>query len=88
MTKLETWSINTERHPTANFHRRDCCVIALTCIFWEADGERRFFDFLFEEILLVEEEDDGRIREPLVVADGVEQLKTLLHSVLRSESAL
>jgi hypothetical protein len=43
----------------------------VTCVFWEADGQRRFFDFLFKEILFVEKEDDGRVREPLVVANRV-----------------
>ena len=34
--------------------------------------------------LLVEEEDDGGVPEPLVVADGVEQLQALLHPVLNN----
>ncbi len=54
----------------------------ITCVLWEADGQRRFFDFLFKEILFVEEEDDGRVREPLVVANRVEKFQTLLHSIL------
>ena len=33
-------------------------------------------------MLLVEEEDDGGVAEPLVVADRVEQLQALLHPVL------
>lgn len=39
-------------------------------------------DLLLEQILLVEEEDDGRVREPLVVADAVKQLHALVHAVL------
>ena len=49
----------------------------------EADGERRFFDLLFKEILLVEKENNRRVREPLVVADRVKQLETFGHSVLQ-----
>ena len=40
-----------------------------TCIFCEANGEGGSENFLLEEILLVEEEDDGGVPEPLVVAD-------------------
>lgn len=39
-------------------------------------------DFLLKEILLVEEEDDGRIREPLVVTDAIKQLHALMHTIL------
>ena len=49
------------------------CANIDTCIFCEADCERRSEDFLLKEILLVEEQDDGGVSEPLVVADGVEQ---------------
>ena len=58
-----------------------------TCIFCEANGERWSEDFLLKEILLVEEEDDGGVTEPLVVADRIEQLQTLLHSVLKEKCA-
>ena len=54
----------------------------LTWILREADGERRLFDLLLEQILLVEEQNDGGVGEPLVVADRVKQLQTLLHSIL------
>lgn len=54
----------------------------VTRVLREADGERRLADLLLEEILLVQEQDDARVREPLVVADRVEQLQTLLHAVL------
>ena len=36
-------------------------IIILTCVFRKADVERRFLDLLFKEILLVEEENDGRV---------------------------
>ena len=62
----------------------------LTWVLREADWERRLSDLLLEEILLVEEEDDGGVHEPLVVADGVEQFHALVHpesnkTVIRSE---
>ncbi len=38
-------------------------------------------DLLREEVLLVEEEDDGGVDEPFVVADGVEELHALHHAV-------
>lgn len=40
-------------------------------------------DLLREHVLLVEEEDDGGGGEVAVVADAVEQVQTLVHSVLR-----
>ena len=52
-----------------------------TFVLWEADVERAVPDLLGEEVLLVEEEDDGGVQEPLVVADGVEQLERLHHPV-------
>ena len=39
-------------------------------------------DFLLEKILLVEEEYDGGGGEEPVVADTVEQVKRLMHTVL------
>ena len=43
-----------------------------TCVLGEAYGERRLGDFLLKEILLVEEQDDGRLHKPLVVTNRVE----------------
>jgi hypothetical protein len=60
-------------------------VRCLTCVLGEADGERGLLDLLLEQVLLVEEEDDGGVSEPLVVADGVKQLQALLHPVLRGQ---
>lgn len=41
-----------------------------------------FLDLLHEHILLVEEKHNGRGGEVAVVADTVEQVETLMHSVL------
>lgn len=54
-----------------------------TCVLWEADGERAASDLLLKEILLIEEEDDGSLGEPLVVANGVKKLHALMHSILQ-----
>ena len=53
----------------SNFWRFSYAEGANTCIFCEANGEGGSENFLLEEILLVEEEDDGGVPEPLVVAD-------------------
>lgn len=57
-------------------------VMTHTCVFREADGKGTKCDLLLKQILLVEEKDDGGLSEPLVVADGVKQLHTLMHSIL------
>lgn len=54
-----------------------------TCVLGETDGQRALCDLLFKQVLLVEEEDDGGVCEPLVVADAVKQLHTLMHAILR-----
>jgi hypothetical protein len=41
----------------------------LTRVVGEADGQWRLADLLLKQILLVQEEDDRSVREPLVVAD-------------------
>ncbi len=60
-------------------------LVCLTRVLGVADSERTPADLLFKQVLLVEEEDDGGEREPLVVADGVEKLHALMHPVLRKE---
>ena len=54
---------------------------SLTFVLWKTDGERTVPDLLGEEVFLVEEEDDGGVDEPLVVADRVEELHALHHAV-------
>jgi hypothetical protein len=56
----------------------------LTGVFWVADCEGAPPDLLLKQVLLVEEQDDGCVREPLVVADGVKQLHALVHPVLET----
>lgn len=46
----------------------------LTGVLGETDCERRFANFLLEEILFVQKQDNGGIGEPFVVANRVEQL--------------
>lgn len=41
----------------------------LTRVVGEADGQWRLADLFLKQILLVQEEDDRSVREPLVVAD-------------------
>lgn len=53
-----------------------------TAVLREADGQRALIDLLLEQVLLVEEQDDGRFCEPLVVADWIKQLHALVHPVL------
>lgn len=57
-----------------------------TCIFWKAYRKRRFFYLFFEQIFFIEKENNRRIRKPFVVADGVEQFQTFLHSILKKEA--
>lgn len=54
-----------------------------TCVLREADGKRAASNLLLKEILLVQEEDDGGLGEPLVVTDGVKQLHAFMHSILK-----
>jgi hypothetical protein len=58
----------------------------LTSIFGKADRDGDFLIFSSKEILLVEEENDGRVREPLVVADRIKQLQALHACGSASES--
>lgn len=53
-----------------------------TCILGEANVQRRFCDFLLEDVCLVEEEDDGGAAKELVVGDAIEQVQALMHAVL------
>ena len=48
-------------------------VLVLALIVRKALAQARACDLLLEQILLVQEENDRRVDEPLVVADRVEQ---------------
>jgi len=50
---------------------------ALTCIVWKCYIEVDSFDFLFEQIDLVEEEDESGVGKPRTVADLIEQKQGL-----------
>lgn len=59
-----------------NKHNDKCvyhCVcteaVIHTSVLREADGQRAVSNLLLKQVLLVEEQDDGRLCEPLVVAD-------------------
>lgn len=55
----------------------------LTCVFGETYCKGGLLDFLFEQIFLVEEEDDRGVCEPFIVTDGIKQFQTLLHAILK-----
>ncbi|KPP61639.1 hypothetical protein Z043_120241, partial [Scleropages formosus] len=57
-------------------------VAVLAFIVGEADGERDALDLLCQQVLLVEEEDERSVDEPVVVADGVKETKALCHATL------
>jgi hypothetical protein len=47
----------------------------------ETDGEWGLSDFVLEQVLLVEEQDDGGFHKPLAVANGIKQLHRLNHAI-------
>ena len=38
-------------------------------------------NFLFEQIFFIKKQNDGRVDKPLVIADGVEEPQTLMHTI-------
>lgn len=58
-----------------------------TWIFWEADGQRALLDLFLKQILLVQEQNNGCVCEPLVVANWIEQFQRLVHSILKRQIA-
>jgi len=46
----------------------------LTGIFGKTNRKRRLADFLFEEILLIQKEDNRGVGKPFVVANRIKQL--------------
>lgn len=64
-------------------HIDSCLLIGvLTFVVREAHCQRNAFDLLSQQVLLVEEKDERRVGEPVVVADGVEQAQALSHTAL------
>jgi hypothetical protein len=61
---------------------RGFLVRVLTLVLWEADAERDTPDLLCQEVLLVQEEDERGVDEPVVVADGVKEAQALRHPAL------
>lgn len=57
-------------------------VGVLTLVVGEAHRQRNALDLLRQQVLLVEEEDERRVGEPVVVADGVKEAQTLCHAAL------
>lgn len=58
------------------------CLLRRACILWEIGGEVREQNLLFQDVGLVEEEDDGGLLKPGVCDDGLKQSLALLHPIL------
>lgn len=72
----------------ATFYNLQMCrklrvLMNLTVVFREAHAEMSLLDLLKKHIFLVEEEYNGGGDEVAVVADTVEQVQTLVHSILK-----
>ena len=65
-------------------HVDGCLLIGvLALVVGKADGQRDALDLLGQQVLLVEEEDERGVGEPVVVANGVEEAQALRHATLR-----
>ena len=54
-------------------------IQTLTWVLWEANSEGGVVDLVLEQVLLVQEKDDGGVDKPLIVADWVEEFHALHH---------
>lgn len=61
-----------------------CNTVLVTSILRKANGQRPLIDFFLKQVLLVKEEDDGSISEPLVVANRIKEIEAFLHAVLQT----
>ena len=50
-------------------------------VFGKTNSQQAAFDLLLEQILLVQEQYDGRVDKPLVIADRVEEPQALMHAI-------
>lgn len=66
----------------SRMHRYEFKGENLTSVFREADAEMHLGDFFLEEILLIEEQDNGGGCKIFMVTDAVEEMEALVHSVL------
>lgn len=57
----------------------------LTIKLWEVINQVRIHDLLFQQVLLVKEQDHRGVLEPRICDDGPEQSFTLLHAVLTTK---
>lgn len=57
----------------------------LTIKLWEVINQVRIHDLLFQQVLLVKEQDHRGVLEPGICDDGPEQSFTLLHAVLTTK---
>lgn len=57
-------------------------LVLSTCEFWEVVDEMGVGDLLLEDVLLVEEEDDGGLFEPRICDDRTKESLRLLQAVL------
>uniref|UniRef100_A0A3B3Y5A0 Uncharacterized protein n=1 Tax=Poecilia mexicana TaxID=48701 RepID=A0A3B3Y5A0_9TELE len=60
-------------------------VGVLAFVVWEAHCQGNAFNLLSQQVLLVEEENERCVGEPVVVADGVEQTQALGHAALSTQ---
>lgn len=59
--------------------------VKITCVLRKADCEWGLGNLVLKKILLVQEQDDGGIHEPFVVADGIKKADAFCHAILQEE---
>lgn len=65
-----------------NLYSASIKLSKLTCVLRETDCQRTLANLLFEQIFFVQEQDDGCVREPFIIANGIEQFQRFLHTIL------
>ena len=56
-------------------------VLVLALVVRKALAQTRARDLLLEQVFFVQEQNDRRVHEPLVVADRVEQAQRFVHTI-------